>query len=184
MNYEKLYKDALKRAKYALTTDMDNSGHWAVNYIFPELKEEESDDERIRKELIEQIAYIIPNDDEVDNEGNALPSYQERINKYRAWVEKQKDYIKLPNSAYTSNKDVIEFANKYSHAVWEKLMDKFKKNENYSIGCNDVSDIVLNAIINTYNWLETQGEQKPIDYNEEFKQDVWQTPPSPKQEMI
>ena len=57
-------------------------------YIFPEF-DTVSEDERIRKELIEQIAYIIPNDDEVDDEGNALPSYQERIDKYRAWLEKQ-----------------------------------------------------------------------------------------------
>lgn len=70
---------------------------------------------------------------------------------------------KLSNSAYTSNKSITEFANNYSHMIWEKLMDKFNKIENYSIGCNDVSDIVLNAIINTYNWLEKQNEQKPID---------------------
>ena len=79
------------------------------------------------------------------------------------WLEKQKDCIKLPNSAYTSNKDVIEFADKYSHAVWENLMDKFKKIENYSIGCNDVSDIVLNAIINTYNWVKKQTEQDILE---------------------
>lgn len=69
----------------------------------------------------------------------------------------------LPNSAYTSNKSITEFANNYSHMIWEKLMDKFNKIENYSIGCNDVSDIVLNAIINTYNWLKKQDEEKPID---------------------
>ena len=91
-----------------------------------------------------------------------------------AWLEKQKDYIKLPGSTYTSNKDVIEFADKYSHNVWEKLMDKFKKNENYSIGCNDVSDLVLNAIINTYNWLEKQGEKKTADMVEpKFKVGDW-----------
>jgi predicted phosphohydrolase len=39
-------------------------------------------------------------------------------------------------------------------------MDNFKNIKNYHIGCNDVSDIVLNAIIDTYNWLEKQG-QKP-----------------------
>lgn len=54
---------------------------------YPELKE--SEDERIRKELIEQVIYIVPNDDEVDNEGNVLPTYQKRIDKYRAWLEKQ-----------------------------------------------------------------------------------------------
>ena len=57
-------------------------------YIFPEF-DTVSEDERIRKELIEQIAYIIPNDEEVDGEGNTLPTYQERIDKYRVWLEKQ-----------------------------------------------------------------------------------------------
>ena len=53
-----------------------------------EVVSKESEDERIRKELIEQVAYIIPNDDEVDGEGNTLPTYQKRIDKYRAWLEK------------------------------------------------------------------------------------------------
>ena len=38
VDYEKKYEEALKRAKYCLTTDMDNSGHWAIKQIFPELK--------------------------------------------------------------------------------------------------------------------------------------------------
>lgn len=113
------------------------------------------EDERIRKELLEHCKnqaepYI--------QTGNKYPQIQSWID----WLEKQKDCIKLSDSAYTSNKDVIEFADKYSHAVWENLMDKFKKIENYSIGCNDVSDIVLNAIINTYNWLEKQSKQKQL----------------------
>lgn len=51
MDYKEKYNKALERAKYALTTDMDNSGHWAVNYIFPELKGESNDPEKIRKAL-------------------------------------------------------------------------------------------------------------------------------------
>lgn len=119
--------------------------------IFPELKNNEDEDERIRKEIIRVFKGEISFTSEKTNE------------KYIAWLEKQKDYIKLPHSAYTSNKNVIEFANKYSNAVWEELMDNFKKNGNYRIGCNDVSDIVLNAIINTHNWLEKQKEQKHTD---------------------
>lgn len=57
-----------------------------ANIIWPA---DESDDERTRKELIEQVAYIIPNNDEVDSEGDAFPTYQKRIDKYRAWLEKQ-----------------------------------------------------------------------------------------------
>lgn len=50
----KKYNGALERAKYALTTDMDNSGHWAVNYIFPELKE--SEDEQMKREILELVS--------------------------------------------------------------------------------------------------------------------------------
>ena len=55
--------------------------------LIPELKEIE--DERIRKELIEQVTYIVPNKNEVDDNGNTLPCYTTRINKYIAWLEKQ-----------------------------------------------------------------------------------------------
>lgn len=96
-------------------------------------------------ELINDIKRIIFN-----HEGGKLYNLLE-----------QKDEQELPNSAYTSNKSINKFADDYSHMIWDKLMDKFNKIENYSIGCNDVSDIVLNAIINTYNWLKKKDEQKP-----------------------
>lgn len=60
---------------------------------------------------------------------------------------------KIPLSAFTDNKDVNEFADKYSHAIWVELINNFKTIEGYQIGANDVSDIVLNAIINTYNYF-------------------------------
>lgn len=87
MDYEEKYNAALERAKKLQETcDSTTIVGWC-EYIFPELAE--SEDERIRKELIEQVAYIIPNDDEVDSEGDALSTYQKRIDKYRAWLEKQ-----------------------------------------------------------------------------------------------
>ena len=67
--------------------------------LFPELKEsEESEDDSIRKELIEQVVYIVPNNDEVNSEGNVLPTYQKRIDKYRAWLEKQGEQEHLSHS--------------------------------------------------------------------------------------
>lgn len=84
----KTYDETLERAKECLKdgtiTTIARDYIWE---IFPELKE--SEDESIRKELIEQVAYIIPYDDEVDSEGDALSTYQKRIDKYRAWLEKQ-----------------------------------------------------------------------------------------------
>ena len=59
----------------------------------------------------------------------------------------------IPLSAFTDNKDVNEFADKYSYKIWLELMDNFKTIEGYKIGANDVSDIVLNAIISTYNFF-------------------------------
>lgn len=139
------YDEALEKAKEILEMTSDKS---AIYTIFSEL--EESEDEKVRKEIITYLKSDLSHKTYGDKS----------IESWISWLEKQKDCIKLSNSAYTSNRDVIEFANKYSHTVWEKLMDKFKKIENYSIGCNDVSDIVLNAIINTYNWLKKQSEKK------------------------
>ena len=59
----------------------------------------------------------------------------------------------IPLSSFTDNKDVNEFADKYSYKIWLELMNNFKTIEDYKIGANDVSDIVLNAIISTYNFL-------------------------------
>ena len=59
----------------------------------------------------------------------------------------------IPLSAFTDNKDVNEFADKYSYKIWIELMNNFKTIEGYEIGANDVSDIVLNAIISTYNFF-------------------------------
>ena len=79
------YDEAKARISIAYNNNRCTIGF--MNEIFPELKE--SEDERIRKELIEQVVYIIPNNDEVDSEGNVLPTYQKRIDKYRAWLEKK-----------------------------------------------------------------------------------------------
>ena len=85
MNYKKKYKEALERAKYALTTDMDNSGHWAVNYIFPELKE--SEDEKIRKGLINGFKECL---EDCSYPKNAVKYWHDiDVNQILAWLEKQ-----------------------------------------------------------------------------------------------
>lgn len=97
MDYEQLYKEALERAKYALTTDMDKSGHWAVNYIFPTLKE--SDDERIRKDIVSFLrsknGYMNPNED------------WDFHNRWLPWLEKQGEQKPAENSGKPSE-NVIE----------------------------------------------------------------------------
>lgn len=51
------------------------------------------------------------------------------------------------------NKEQIDYADKYSHAVWKELMRRFEEDEKYYIGANDVSDIVLNAILNALDGM-------------------------------
>ena len=151
---------------------------------FPELKE--SEDERIRKDMLEYCYK------RMNNEFSSITIHQ--VERWLAWLEKQgeqkpvgdkilcnpdkcmyvQEYykeqksIEFHKSGYTTNKNVIEYADKYSHEVWEKLMDKFNKIANYSIGCNDVSDIVLNAIINSYNYF--YDKQKPVEWINELEE--------------
>ena len=49
-----------------------------------------------------------------------------------------------------SYEELREFANQYSHNIWEQLMQRFKADDKFCIGANDVSDYVLNAILDTY----------------------------------
>ena len=68
---------------------LDNEDMKAIQALIPELKE--SEDERIRKELLEEIEFIIPHDDETDSEGLILPSYHARIDRYKSYLEKHKE---------------------------------------------------------------------------------------------
>lgn len=46
-------------------------------------------------------------------------------------------------------KEDIKYASEYSHNVWQELMRRYKEREGYWISANDVSDIVMNAILYT-----------------------------------
>jgi hypothetical protein len=118
----------------------------AIKVLIPELKE--SDDEWIRKFLVE----LVSNDKE-NNYRGLYENWKIDFDNVLAWLEKQKE-----QTVYKNSKSEIDFADKYSHDVWEKLMSKFNSIEGYSIGCNDVSDIVLNAVLNAFKW---EREQKP-----------------------
>ena len=122
----------------------------AFNSIFPELN---SEDERMRNFISNELACLRATDEK------GTVRYEELTNAI-AWLEKQGG--NLVENGYTNNKDFIKYADNYSHEIWHKLMDNFKNIKDYHIGCNDVSDIVLNAIIDTCNWLEKQGEQETL----------------------
>ena len=53
----------------------------------------------------------------------------------------------------------IKYASDYSHKVWEELMRRHREHEGYWIGANDVSDIVMNAIL-----YALDGKQMPESF--------------------
>ena len=79
------------------------------------------------------------------------------------------DKLLAPQPEYMS--DDLAYANKYSSMVWDELMYQFKKRpgqypDGFWIGANDVSDIVLNAILDTLNgrkFPEYNHEEEPYD---------------------
>lgn len=83
------YAELVEKARE--TYESEDTPHvvkaWLLaNIIYPT---DESEDERIRKELIEQVAFIPPNQDELKSDLDTLPCYNERIERYRSWLEKQ-----------------------------------------------------------------------------------------------
>lgn len=85
MDYEKKYKEALQKAKQRL--DCDKNGFISTDKalllsMFPELKE--SEDEKIRKELIDFLQETI------DNVGKSPNIWtMSNAKKWIAWLEKQ-----------------------------------------------------------------------------------------------
>lgn len=166
MDYEKKYKEAMTKMSAFLikhdgfTISKDGEMYKELSDVFPELAE--SEDERIRKELIEQVVYIAPNDDETDNEGNVLPIYQQRIDKYITWLEKQ-------GTSYTKR----DVDNAYLKGVTDTKNEIEKQYEaNYQI-IKDIATFIFNYrgdIKDRAKWMdylgikvsfgEKQGEQK------------------------
>lgn len=76
MDYEKKYKEALERARQFSEHPLQEDSDSIAEYIFPELKE--SEDERIRKEIID---FIYDKTDTYE--------LREKSNSWIAWIEKQ-----------------------------------------------------------------------------------------------
>lgn len=120
MNYEKLYKDALQRAKHALDCDRNNLVSTDVPLIysmFPELKGNE--EERIKKDIIsylknEKVVKRYISDIEVD--------------KWIAWLEKQGE-----QKSAESTKDYNDIDPHFGILV-EDLMSTDKTEPKFKVG--------------------------------------------------
>lgn len=103
IDYEKKYKEALERAKDVHTYYCDDRDQLRkIESIFPELKE--SEDERIRKELIEHI--------KANKEADFILFKKFSPNDIIAWLEKQDKQNPTDNTKLKFHRrDTEEFIN-------------------------------------------------------------------------
>lgn len=130
MNYEKLYKEALERARNHKNNDgLTLEQYQTIDLLFPELKE--SEDERIRKELKRAIAVALDY------------SYfgKETADNCIAWLEKQ------AKQTQQTPQWMINFLNE-NRCKFASLMDDY--DEQREAGGK------LDAII---DWLERQWKK-------------------------
>ena len=136
MDYEKLYKEALKRAKEYHDVDTDNElnvyAKGTMEYIFPELAE--SDDEKIRKYIINFV--------EVNKEVNLSTTDADRM---LAWLEKQGEQKPIEGT-FINIDDVRE------HFI----------NEVYRVLDADPTNDRANQIITAFDTLPTTNIQQNI----------------------
>ena len=152
MDYEKLYKESLERAKKlhkdAITLQLEQDIK-DYEYIFPELRQNE--DEKIRSAIIDHL-----------KDSNLI--------EWAAWLEKQ------GNTNETINRD--EFAQGVLRGAAVNLITWIDYNAAEgnmclsNMECEDIEDALVNG-----NWnkiyayirkkLEKQGEQKPINDTDE-----------------
>lgn len=176
MDYEKAYKDALQAAKHALDCDKQGlvtTDRVLIERMFPELKE--SEDERIRKRLIEFF------EDWGETKSHC---WGKSVNKILTWLEKQKSVGEIvercKNSWYNEGKiagmlegltddekyqqgwhDALEKQGKESS--WEPTKEQYEALDYAYDSCSDTEyEGVLETLIKDLHRLEKQGEKKPI----------------------
>lgn len=117
MNYEQKYKEALEQARQAVLNIPDEALLKWLQAIFPELKE--SEDERIRKELLSFVQRLIDCHDKPDAERD------EQYISWIAWLEKQKsvEWSQEDDAMYFSCHCALGTANYYSPKDKDALKD-------------------------------------------------------------
>ena len=85
MNYEQKYKEALERASHIKDHNTIGTPQEIAELIFPELRE--SEDERIRKEILEDIRNV---------KAVSSEEYRKKADRWIAWLEKQKKQEPYP----------------------------------------------------------------------------------------
>jgi hypothetical protein len=144
MDYEKKYKEALKRAKGMYEDGMMPE---RLEYIFPELKE--SEDERIRKEIQSVIKQL--------DKDTTICGKKYDYNKWIAWLEKQGEQQDWKPSE--EQLEALDYA-------YNSCPDT--ERGNYYEG------VLITLIDELYKLQEKQGKTKPADKVEpKFKVGDW-----------
>ena len=140
MDYEKAYKEAFERAKQVHASSVDENKK-SAEYIFPVLKE--SEDERVRKELIDAVQGLW------DDDALPMPLSVKRKNEWLAWLEKQGEEV-----------DVIEsFDTEFEKQVSRLLASILRKDYEYT---EDFVKWVSSNLLGYAKYeLGKQDEQKP-----------------------
>lgn len=170
MDYEKVYKEALERAMDAYK-DTDRHLKATIERIFPELKE--SEDERIRKELISFIS----------DRKNWFPK-EETKTSWLAWLEKQGEQKLLNNDKYQTV-SVKTLDRLYKS---EKELEQLKQGKQKPVECikldnefeNQISHLIASVLNGEHEYNEgfvkyvsqsllgfAKKEQKPAEWSEE-----------------
>ncbi|MER2009675.1 MAG: hypothetical protein ABS939_19745 [Psychrobacillus sp.] len=160
MNYEKKYKDALKRAKnlHKDAIDMgENIRAKQCEIIFPELKESEGED--IRKDIISNLKRYV----NCIKDGYDAPSAKDfvikEIEKQIAWLEKQS------NNPVTIDIDVESMVSSYKQRLKSQTGIRMENNPLINMPLIAFRHGVENTLEElNLKKLEKQDEQKPFDF--------------------
>lgn len=150
--YEKKYKEALEKARQLCAYPTSKPFISDLQDLFPELTE--SNDERIRKELIDAILGLW------DNDALPMPLSVKRKDEWIAWLEKQcytkkdVDDAYLKGICYTKHELEKQEEPELSEDLGEYVAELSKQ-------FPEVSFAKLSRIaVRVKNWIEKQGEQK------------------------
>ena len=153
MDYKRKYEEALERAKYALTTDMDNSGHWAVNYIFPELKRTIEIDKMVDEFAHTEVnGYGIPSMIEVDAYRKGInDAVKEAGDQYSVDFDGYKKVVYALSSAFMdyleegkmclSNKECADIEKAFLEMDWAKLYRYLKNFSKEGSGAEEENEL-------------------------------------------
>lgn len=147
-NYEKLYKEALEKARDYHSKCIKGKGivsfsEKALEAMFPELKE--SEDEKIRKALIKAV------------EDNIFCYEFVHKKDMLAWLEKQG---KCPNKVIVS-KELYEHIRNTCACIDDAMSSETL------VDVNDYLEQADKSAKNAFEMIKKQGEQKPVAWSEE-----------------